>query len=352
MTAAALATLALVCTVGAWRLTRARWPYRAPHVAIVLWQALGVTWGLAGTGALLAYALSPYGLGVLNGLHAFVTSVLGGYGPPEPYGPPRILALITGLAALAVLIVVLLAAGAQTSRARHRHRALLALIAREDPVVPGVRVLDHPGAAAYCVPGLRSQVVVSEGTLKLSLLAELTAVLAHEAAHVRERHDLVLLPFAALRRALPWSRVVRDAQSEVSLLVEMARRRRRPPILLPAPPGHRTPPLRYGGLRAGPARSSGRHRLLRGDGQGRAPHHPRPRPARRRPLQHRLLLHHADLLRPAALADPSLTSRCADRLRSPGSPTRGGGFGRAIDRKPGQISWPPYQSLVDQPIPC
>ncbi|WP_089211719.1 M56 family metallopeptidase [Streptosporangium subroseum] len=222
MTAAALATLALVCTVGAWRLTRARWPYRAPHVAIVLWQALGVTWGLAGTGALLAYALSPYGLGVLNGLHAFVTSVLGGHGPPEPYGPPRILALVTGLAALAVLIVVLLAAGAQTSRARHRHRALLALIAREDPVVPGVRVLDHPGAAAYCVPGLRSQVVVSEGTLKLLSSAELTAVLAHEAAHVRERHDLVLLPFAALRRALPWSRVVRDAQSEVSLLVEMA----------------------------------------------------------------------------------------------------------------------------------
>ncbi|MDP9846919.1 M56 family metallopeptidase [Streptosporangium lutulentum] len=222
MTAAVLATLALVCTVGAWQLTRARWPYRAPHVAIVLWQALGVTWGLAGTGALLAYALSPYGQGVLHGLHALLTSELGGRGLPESYGAPRVVALIAGLAALAVLIVVLLAAGAQTSRARHRHRALLALIAREDPVVPGVRVLDHPGAAAYCVPGLRSQVVVSEGTLRLLSSAELTAVLAHEAAHVRERHDLVLLPFAALRRALPWSSVVRDAQSEVSLLVEMA----------------------------------------------------------------------------------------------------------------------------------
>jgi Zn-dependent protease with chaperone function len=223
MTAAALATLALVCTVGAWQFTRARWPYRAPHVAIVLWQALGVTWGLAGTGALLAYALSPYGRGVLHGLHAFAASALGrGHGPPEPYSPPKIFALVVGLTALAVLVAVLLAAGAQTSRARRRHRALLALIAREDPVVPGVRVLDHPGAAAYCVPGLRSQVVVSEGTLRLLSSSELTAVLAHEAAHVRERHDLVLLPFAALRRALPWSRVVRDAQSEVSLLVEMA----------------------------------------------------------------------------------------------------------------------------------
>ncbi|MEU4833353.1 M56 family metallopeptidase [Streptosporangium sp. NPDC023615] len=222
MTAAALATLALVCAVGAWRFTRANWTYRAPHVAIVLWQALGVTWGLAGTGALLGYALEPYGQGVLRGLGDFGAALLAGQSPPRPYDPPRILALIAGLTALAVLILVLVAAGVQTFRARHRHRALLALIAREDPGVPGVRVLDHPGPTAYCVPGLRSQVVISEGALKLLSADELAAVLAHEAAHVRERHDLVLLPFAALRRALPWSRVVRDAQGEVALLVEMA----------------------------------------------------------------------------------------------------------------------------------
>lgn len=223
ITAAALATLALVCAVGAWRFTRARWTYRAPHVAIVLWQALGVTWGLAGTGTLLAYALEPYGQGVLHGLAAFAASALGGgYGPAEPYDLPRIVALIAGLTALVVLVVVLLIAGAQTLRARHRHRALLALVAREDPEVPGVRVVDYPGATAYCVPGLRSQVVVSAGTLKLLSPAELSAVLAHETAHVRERHDLVLLPFAALRRALPWSRLVANVQDEVSLLVEMA----------------------------------------------------------------------------------------------------------------------------------
>ncbi|WP_326819749.1 M56 family metallopeptidase [Streptosporangium sp. NBC_01639] len=223
ITAAALATLALVCAVGAWRFTRARWTYRAPHVAIVLWQALGVTWGLAGTGALLAYALEPYGQGVLHGLAAFASSALGaGDGPLEPYDLPRILALVAGLTALTVLVMVLLSAGVQTLRARHRHRVLLTLIAREDPGVPGVRVVDHPGATAYCVPGLRSQVVVSAGTLKLLSADELTAVLAHETAHVRERHDLVLLPFAALRRALPWSRFIATVQNEVSLLVEMA----------------------------------------------------------------------------------------------------------------------------------
>jgi Zn-dependent protease with chaperone function len=110
----------------------------------------------------------------------------------------------------------------QALRARRRHRMLLALISHDDPGVPGVRVLAHPGAAAYCVPGLRSQVVVSEGALKLLSEDELAAVLAHEASHVRERHDLVLLPFAALRRALPWSKVVADAQAQVELLIEMA----------------------------------------------------------------------------------------------------------------------------------
>ena len=82
-------------------------------------------------------------------------------------------------------------------------------------------MLDHPGAAAYCVPGVRSRVVVSAGTLQLLDAPELAAVLAHEQAHVRERHDLVLLPFTSLRRALPGVHVVSEAIAAVRLLVEM-----------------------------------------------------------------------------------------------------------------------------------
>ncbi|MEU7003518.1 M56 family metallopeptidase [Nonomuraea sp. NPDC046570] len=218
ITAAALTALALACAIGAWRFTSARWTSRAPRLAIFLWQALGLAWGLASTGALLAYALQPYDRGVLHGLFAFVR----GQAPAEPYDLVHVLAMVAGLTTFAVLVVVLVTAGVQALRARRRHRTLLALIARDDPGVPGVRVLDHPAAAAYCVPGLRSQVVVSAGAMELLSADELAAVLAHESAHVRERHDLVLLPFAALRRALPWSKVVRDAQAQVELLVEMA----------------------------------------------------------------------------------------------------------------------------------
>ncbi|MFG2075509.1 M56 family metallopeptidase [Nonomuraea maritima] len=218
ITAAVLAALATACAVGSWRFTTARWTSRAPRLAIILWQSLGVSWGLATTGAMLAYAVQPYGTGVLHGLIEFGS----GEAPAHEWDALHVLALIAGLTALTVLIAVLLTAGVQTLRARRRHRILLRLIAHDDPGVPGVRVLAHPGAAAYCVPGLRSQVVVSEGALKLLSEGELKAVLAHEAAHVRERHDLVLLPFTALRRAMPWSKVVAEAQAQVELLIEMA----------------------------------------------------------------------------------------------------------------------------------
>jgi len=116
---------------------------------------------------------------------------------------------------------VLVAASAAVIVARRRHRVLLSLLAHGDPKVPGALVVDHPAAAAYCVPGLHSAIVISAGTLDLLDAAELAAVLAHERAHLRARHDLVLLPFSALGRAFPRSRLVRQSHATVALLVEM-----------------------------------------------------------------------------------------------------------------------------------
>jgi hypothetical protein len=116
---------------------------------------------------------------------------------------------------------VLFAAGCAVLQARRRQRELLTLLAHGDPKVPGALVVDHPTATAYCLPGLRSHIVVSVGTLKLLGHGELAAVLAHERAHLRERHDLVLLPFTALRRAFPKSATCTDANHAVALLVEM-----------------------------------------------------------------------------------------------------------------------------------
>jgi Zn-dependent protease with chaperone function len=84
-----------------------------------------------------------------------------------------------------------------------------------------LRVLDVPQPLAYCLPGVRSRVVVSEGTLTTLADAEVEAILTHERAHLRARHDLVLEAFTAVHAAFP--RLVRSANAlgAVQLLVEL-----------------------------------------------------------------------------------------------------------------------------------
>jgi Zn-dependent protease with chaperone function len=210
-----LALMAAGSALGAHLLTRARWTWRTPRTAIALWQALGLAWGLASIGTLLGFGVAPYGEGILVG-------VARTFEDPGVLPSVRLAAVAAGLTLALLLIGVLLVAIAGVVRARRRHRALLALVAHGDPEVPGTLVVDHPVAAAYCVPGVRSQVVVSAGTLALLGPYELAAVLAHERAHARERHDLVLLPFASLRRILPQSSIVARTLDAVELLIEMA----------------------------------------------------------------------------------------------------------------------------------
>ena len=68
---------------------------------------------------------------------------------------------------------------------------------------------------------MRSRVVVSEGTLAALTDAEVGAILTHERAHLRARHDLVLEAFTAVHAAFP--RLVRsvNALRAVQLLVEL-----------------------------------------------------------------------------------------------------------------------------------
>jgi Zn-dependent protease with chaperone function len=220
-----LAAVALGTVPGAAILASARWPYRSPAAAILLWQALGLSWGLAAVGALAGLGAVPgrYGVagGALSGASRALRGAALGFDADTLRAAARLAVLGASAGLLTLLCWVLVAATAAVLIARHRHRALLRLLAHGDPKVPGALVVDHPAAAAYCVPGLRSQIVISAGTLDLLDQAELAAVLAHERAHLRARHDLVLLPFCALARGFPRSRLVRQARATVALLVEM-----------------------------------------------------------------------------------------------------------------------------------
>src|SRR3954468_5756316 len=118
---ALLALMAAGSALGAHLLTHARWTWRTPRTAIVLWQALGLAWGLASIGTLLGFGVAPYGQGILVG-------VARSFQAPQLLSSVQLAAVAAGLLLALLLVGVLLIAIIGVVRARRRHRALLALV--------------------------------------------------------------------------------------------------------------------------------------------------------------------------------------------------------------------------------
>ncbi|TCO21217.1 peptidase M48-like protein [Kribbella steppae] len=219
-----LAALALVLTGPAPALlARSAWPYRIPRAAVALWQAIAIAAVLAALGAGISLSYSTAGQ------------------PGEPSFNPSSIRDLLAAAILAMTALVLVklvwAAGrvAVGTRARRkRHRDLVDVLATPDGLIPGLRVLSEETPLAYCLPALRgARVVVSVGALERLDESELHAVLAHEQAHLRARHDLVLEAFTALHQAFPrWVRsevALEQARTLVELLADDDARRRNGP---------------------------------------------------------------------------------------------------------------------------
>jgi Zn-dependent protease with chaperone function len=205
---------------GARRLADAGWIRREPRAALVLWQAIGLSAGLAAVGACIAVGVAPLGPTLPEALLTWARRGASGH-PTGGVDGVHLVVLGAGLLLFGRLLGVLLLAGWRTARSRRRHREVVDLVGRPWGRNPDATVLDHPGVAAYCLPGARSRVVLTTGAVDLLDDEELDAVLAHEHAHVAERHDLVVLPFAAWSAAWPWFPGVRAARRSVARLVEM-----------------------------------------------------------------------------------------------------------------------------------
>jgi len=216
--------LGLLASALAWPvpavLARARWPRRDPVAALVCWQAIGLAGGLSIIGALLVHGLSPWGGSLPSAWWAWAQHWFTGDLPSAPvrgdHWVAQTLAAVLAVELLGVLVLSLV----RTARTRARHRALLELLV--DPV-PGVdaRVLESPVPAAFCIPGARPLLVLSSGMVAELAPGELAAVVAHERAHLAERHHLLLLPFVAWREALPILPAADRAHDAVRDLVEM-----------------------------------------------------------------------------------------------------------------------------------
>ena len=213
-----LLALALVGPVPAL-LARAAWPMRAPRAAVVLWQAVALAAVLSAFSAGLALAARLFVPGPDGRPTAAVAEQIAALGWPQWLSSVLVLALTLLIGARLTVAVIRVAIG--TRRRRAQHRNLVDLLAERRRELGGVRVLDVAEPLAYCLPGMRSRVVLSRGTLSALSAPELAAILGHERAHLRARHDLVLEAFIAVHTAFP--HVVRsgNALSAVRLLVEL-----------------------------------------------------------------------------------------------------------------------------------
>ncbi|MEU6646444.1 M56 family metallopeptidase [Saccharomonospora sp. NPDC046836] len=201
---------AAAAIVALW-LLRSRWTYAHPRAALILWQISVLTVIVSAIGALLGIGLAPYRRGLLPALIDLPWQV-------QELDLWHLIAVGAGLTLAGWLLANQLLSMRSTARARARHRLLLQLVARQDT---GALVVDHPIAVAYCLPGRTPRIVVSAGARRLLTDAEFAAVLAHERAHARERHHLVVAPFQALRRLLPNSALLTRVCATIELLVEM-----------------------------------------------------------------------------------------------------------------------------------
>ncbi|MEZ0359511.1 Zn-dependent protease with chaperone function [Mycobacterium sp. ENV421] len=200
-------------------LARASWPMRAPRAAIVLWQSIAVAAVLSAFSAGLAIASRLFAPGPDGRPTATITSEIEVLGWPlwSAYVVVFAITLLIG----ARLVVAAVQVAVATRRRRAHHRMVVDLLGGCRHGMHGLRVLDVSEPLAYCLPGVRSRVVLSQGTLSALSDTELTAILSHERAHLRARHDLVLEAFIAVHTAFP--RFVRSgsALNAVRLLVEM-----------------------------------------------------------------------------------------------------------------------------------
>lgn len=195
-------------------LARMSWPMLVPRAGIVLWQSLALAAILAISGAALATALWLVTSDRLTwwriALHLTILGI--------------------GVLVWARFWWAAWTVWRETQSRRRRQRQLVDLLGTPDGMAPALRVLQEETPIAYCVPSIASpRIVVSQGTISTLSSTEYAAVLEHERAHVRRRHDLVLEAFAVLHRAFP--RVLRteaplvQSQVMVELLADDAARR-------------------------------------------------------------------------------------------------------------------------------
>lgn len=200
-------------------LLRSAWPHRAPALGLAVWYALMVSFsiGAALSGYNLAMPAEHLDAGLVGLLHACgFTAEAGrpGHGAAHP------LAVVLPAAVGIALVASFSFHVVRAHRARARHRKAVDLVGHRSARL-GVTVLPYDVPAAYCLPGRRPRIVLSDAAVRVLTSEQLGAVLEHERAHITGRHHLALAvgqAFHSVFRRLP---LAHHAREQTALLLEM-----------------------------------------------------------------------------------------------------------------------------------
>ncbi|KRB73107.1 hypothetical protein ASE01_20250 [Nocardioides sp. Root190] len=219
---ALLAFAAIVRTVALRVLPGADWTRQAPRLGVIAWQTVSVVVpaSIVMAGVALAVPSLPKASGDLAGLLGACEFML-----REHYKTPGGVVIgIAGLVGATTLSARLLSSLIReiyaVRRQRVRQRDGLALVSRTDLVL-GAWVIEDDRPAVFCIPGRQAKVVITSGAVSILTPQQRGLALAHERAHLSGRHHLPLTFAAAMRRAVPWSRLFGVAEEETAALVEM-----------------------------------------------------------------------------------------------------------------------------------
>jgi Zn-dependent protease with chaperone function len=204
-------------------LRRADLGRRDPAALLAGWLAAMATVVLTATAGVVLLLLPEHGPvgSLLHATHDCLAAVRHG-SPPEVEERSGALGAVI-LLAVTVRVGLVYWRGAQRrDRTRAAHLGVLRPVTRPDPAAPDTLWLEHERPVAFSLTGRRGVIVVTDGLNRHLSDDGVAAVLAHERAHLSGRHHLVLAIADALRAALPFLPLFRQAPLAVRDLVELA----------------------------------------------------------------------------------------------------------------------------------
>ena len=208
-------------TVGSRLLGRAGWALRAPLLGIgtYLAAAWSVVTALGLAGLTLAVHATALGGGLSHLIGACVLRLRDAYATPGGATAAGLGLTLAG-AVMARTALTALTHLRAVRRQAVQHAQTARLVGRREPAL-GAVLVDHEQPAAYCVAGPHPTVILTTATLQALDPEQVDAVLAHERAHLASHHHRLLAIARIARQVLPFLPLMRDADTQITRLVEM-----------------------------------------------------------------------------------------------------------------------------------